>query len=168
MENSIPHQNLFVELLITYMPIVTLFLGAILGFLFSLWKDKINEDRKKDKEKKDLALKNLEEIFTCVSDMNVSAFRTYTDLLSNKENGEHDYSKKVSFKIRSFFPNLQKEYDEYIKIFMEFKTIQIKLYEKQNTSNRDERMKFEELSELFANKSQKLLTCIIDETKYYK
>lgn len=168
MENNIQQPSLLVELLITYMPIVTLFLGAILGFLFSLWKDKINEDRKKEKEKKELALKNLEEIFMNLSDMNVSAFRTYIDLLANKENGEHDYSKKISFKIRSFFPNIQKEYDEYLKVFIEFKTIQIKLYENQNTSNQSETIRFKELSELFVNKSQKILTCIIDETKYYK
>lgn len=158
---------------ITYLaPIVTLLIGATIGFLFSILKDKINEDRKKEKEKKELALKRLEELFINISTMNVFAFKTFSDLLSDKQNDDENnrLSNKTSFFIRSFFPNIKNEYDEYLSLNVKFRQIQINRYMKKASGEAltaDENSDFETTSKLFAEKVKNLLSTIISETKKY-
>ncbi len=159
------------SLLISYMPIITLFIGAILGFLFSLWKDRITENRKKEKEDKELAIKRLEEIFINISKLNATTLNTYTDLISNRENKENEYTYKISFLIRSFFTQLQKSYNEYLQIYIEFKQIQINMYlisSKNEQIPQDILINYEEKTKSFTELSKNFLSLIIEETKNYK
>jgi len=156
---------------ITYFtPTITLLFGAIIGFVFSLWKDKINEDRKREKEQKELALKRLEELFTNLATLNESAFNTFTDLLSNKDRTSeiNKISYNSSFIIRAFFPDIKKDYDEYMATYTSFKQVQINMYSKKTSIkllHNGESVDLESTSKEFTSKANNLLTLIILKTK---
>lgn len=158
---------------ITYFtPTITLLIGAIIGFVFSLWKDKINEDRKREKEQKELALKRLEELFTNLATLNESAFTTFNDLLSNKDRTSEisKISYNSSFIIRAFFPDIKKDYDEYMATYKSFKLVQINMFAIKTTTkslDNGESIDFESTSKEFESKAKNLLTLIILKTKKY-
>lgn len=153
---------------ITYAPIITLFLGAIIGFLFSIWKDNISENRKNKKEKKELKLKRLEELFSDISKMNKSCLNTYSTLLSNKDVEDTNYIDKVSFIIRSFFPNLEKEYVEYVELYFNFKQLQINAYSKKIENKQFSILEIEEWEKKpkeFMLKGTSLLSLVVSEAR---
>ena len=119
-------KDILLVILKDYMAVITLFLGAFLGFLFSIWKDKINENRKVTKEKNEFALKRLDEVFLYLTRFNDNTSKTFTSIMEGKDsNTVLDDTAKLAFIIRVHFSHLHDEYKSLLNKSLSYGTYQI-------------------------------------------
>jgi hypothetical protein len=141
-----------------------LIIGAAIGFIISLLKDLIFNYIKDEKEKKDLAQKRLEELFTIFALISDRARATLINLKTQEPiiyNNEQ--VARFSFILRVHFPHIhEKYYNDYLNISSEYIQIQFSIAEGQNKQE-----EYTELAKKFEKISSTLLTSLIEETKKY-
>lgn len=105
-----------------------LIIGAIIGFLSATLKDFINHYLKSKKEKDALALKRLEESFIYLSKSYSYCTKIFTKNIDNSRNNnieENTDSIKLAFQIRTYFPELMKEFNNFSTSYNDFGSFQI-------------------------------------------
>ena len=152
-------------------PYITLILGAIIGFSTTILRDYIQDKKKNIKERNDLALKRLEEIFILTVKLNNIALNNLTNLIEGINTNEEDISGNRSFKIRAYFPELKEISNNYIAKYSEYRLIQMNIYLKYKDSKpitNDENDLLAKLTKEFVEISAEMLNSIIEETEKYK
>lgn len=100
-----------------------LFIGAVIGFLFSVLKDYFLENNKKKTKQKEFKREKLEEVFLL---MNKIQNETLKPLQTKKSINEE--SAKLAMIIRFYFPDLKEDFNTFLITFSEtsMKTIEVK------------------------------------------
>lgn len=131
--------------------IVTLIIGAIIGFLVSVAKDLIIENKKKNEKKKQFKREKLEEIFVLLDKLNDSTMKPISQFVVFEEKA------KLGMIIRFYFSEeLLEGYQSLLNISTE--VLKVKL---ENNNHLD--MHYQR----FIPEYQKLLSKITEESKKY-
>ena len=132
-----------------YEKIILLIVGAFIGFVLSVAKDFLMENKKQKEKHKQLKREKLEEIFVLVDKLNQNAIKSL-EYIENIETA------RLSLLIRFYFPQFNDNYkkfaEEYIKIG------QLKLEQKEYLP--------EYVNKLSVS-TQKLLNLMVEESKKY-
>jgi hypothetical protein len=165
---------------------VLLIIGALVGFLLSLLKDFFNYFIKSKKDKKDLALGRLNEIFLLLSKSSDRTRKTFTSLVDdeNLKQEFNDTTSRLAFLIRVYFPTMYDSYNKHLQIELSYAVHQIeqsdiinKLRRKPNLAQEEYDnaiIKSQSSKELvpktiaFENSFRTLSTLIVEETKKYE
>ena len=147
-------------------PITLLGVGAIIGFILSLAKDFFNYFIQSKKIKKDLALKRLDEIFCLLSQNYSSAIKVYARSIGSESSDEsfNNATSKIAFSIRVHFPDLHKQYSEYISKTSNYMTIQIQASDDKSILGSDE---YKNIQKDFTSTYGDMCTAIVEKAKEY-
>lgn len=100
-----------------------LFIGAVIGFLFSVLKDYFVENNKKKIKQKEFKREKLEEVFMLMNKIQSETLKPLQTKKSISEEGA-----RLAMIIRFYFPNLKEDFNVFLITFTDtnMKTIKIK------------------------------------------
>ena len=100
-----------------------LFIGAVIGFLFSVLKDYFVENNKKKIKQKEFKREKLEEVFMLMNKIQSETLKPLQTKKSISEEGA-----RLAMIIRFYFPNLKEDFNVILITFTDtnMKTIKIK------------------------------------------
>ncbi|PHO11140.1 hypothetical protein CPG37_01465 [Malaciobacter canalis] len=117
------------------MDLLTLGIGGLIGFLSAIGKDFLLEQSKNKIKTKDFKREKLEEIFILMDKVSQESLKPL------KYKGSLDgIGAKLGMTIRFYFPDLNKDYQDFLKVFQEVTQKTITLDDKINLTEEDIKM----------------------------
>ena len=150
-------------------PITLIAAGAIIGFIPSI----VGYFVKSNKDKKDLILKQLDELFILISRNANTIRKTLSTIVSNAPVKDEfdDTAARMGFLVRVYFPSIYPRYQAYIKAAGLFTFYQVALSQKLSNSellNIQSSKEFQEKHKAFETLYGELCTLIVDEAKKHE
>jgi hypothetical protein len=117
------------------MDLLTLGIGGLIGFLSAIGKDFLLEQSKNKIKTKDFKREKLEEIFILMDKVSQESLKPL------KYKGSLDgIGAKLGMTIRFYFPDLNKDYQDFLKVFQDVTQKTITLDDKINLTEEDIKM----------------------------
>ena len=126
--------------------IILLVLGAIIGFIASIIKDILLENKKKKIKDKELTRDRLEELFKLLAELN-------EDILMPIESTKKHDTSRIAILIRFYFPQLHSEYKKFLTYYIEITKLKL------------EKKEFSDAHTKYSESLKILYNLIVEESK---